>query len=181
MLFKFTFVLTVVFISVKRTGFQQEWTSEHTEKEKGVESLQWEVDREDSVSLVFVMLLMSDSLTGNSFKALLYRFQTPPPLLYVTEWVFMWSLLLATPGLHSDLHEYMADGEDRPLSLFIRLCFCLIGCTCLKSLRRLLLFTECVFLSDTLPVSQSAGRVKSVCESLYARLFFRDCDCSMRL
>lgn len=62
------------------------------------------------------------------------------------------------------------------LSLFIRLCFCLcvscsgrIGCACLKSLKRLLLFTECVFLSDTLPVSQSAGRVKSVCESLYAR------------
>ncbi len=140
-------------------------------------SLLWEVGREDSVSLVFVMLLMSDILTENSFKALLYRFQTPP-LLYVTEWVFMWSLLLATLGLHSDLHKYMADGEDRPLSLslFIRLCFCLcfscsgrIGCACLKSLRRLLLFTECVFLSDTLPVSKSAGRVKSVCESLNAR------------
>ncbi len=79
-------------------------------------SLLWEVGREDSVSLVFVMLLMSDILTENSFKALLYRFQTPP-LLYVTEWVFMWSLLLATLGLHSDLHKYMADGEDRPLSL----------------------------------------------------------------
>ncbi len=78
-------------------------------------SLLWEVGREDSVSLVFVMLLMSDILTGNSFKALLYRFQTPP-LLYVTEGVFMWSLLLATLGLHSDLHKYMADGEDRPLS-----------------------------------------------------------------
>lgn len=82
--FNFSLVLTVVFISVKRTGFQQEWIYEYTEKEKGVESLLWEVGREDSVSLMFVMLLMSDSLTGNSFKALLYQFQTPP-LLYVTE------------------------------------------------------------------------------------------------
>lgn len=32
-------------------------------KEKGVEALQWEMGREDSVSCVFIMLMMSDSLT----------------------------------------------------------------------------------------------------------------------
>lgn len=149
-------------------------TGMNLEKEKGVKKAR--SGRWEGRSVHLKCLLCWWWVTvwqGNTFKALLYQFQAPPPLLYVTDWVFMWSLLLATPGLHSDLLEYMADGEDRPLSLFILLCFCLsvscsgrIACTCLKSLRGLLIFTECVFLSNTLPVSQSAGRVKSMCESL---------------
>ncbi len=152
-------------------------------------SLLWEVGREDSVSLVFVMLLMSDILTENSFKALLYRFQTPPPLLYVTEWVFMWSLLLATLGLHSDLHKYMADGEDRPLSLslFIRLS----ASVCVSHARVGLAvpvwrvwgdcsYSQSVCFCQTHCPSPSLQVEWKVCVRVCMRgSFFRDCGCTI--
>lgn len=171
MLFNFSFVLAIVFISLKRTGFQQEWTYEYTEKEKGVESL----GREDSASLVFITLMMSDILTGELVQSSAVSVSGSSPSA-LRHWPSVYvKFALGNPG--AALWFTWVHGRWRgqtSLSLFILLCFCLsvscsgrIGCTCLKSLRRLLLFTECVFLSDTLPVSQSAGRVKGVCDSIY--------------
>lgn len=49
-------------------------------KEKGVEALPWEVGREDSVSCVFIMLMLSDSLTGELVQSSAVISLRPLPL-----------------------------------------------------------------------------------------------------